>query len=74
MTVNEYCKYFRTFILKITLKEFTEQIKEKLNEEISISSVTSFENARSSNLKYLRYYYQIADEENQKIFKSELPL
>lgn len=74
MTVNEYCKYFRTFILKITLKEFTEQIKEKLNEEISISSVTSFENARSSNLKYLRYYYQIANEESKKIFRSGLPL
>ena len=55
MTLQEYCKYYRMFILKMTLKELVERVKEETGEEVNISSVSSFENSRSTNMKYILY-------------------
>ena len=70
MTLQEYCKYYRTFILKITLKELVKRVKEEMGEDVSISSVSSFENNRSTNIKYVIYY--ISTEEQIKFFTDNL--
>lgn len=72
MTIHDYCKYYRTFILKITLKELVEMVKEKTGEDVKVSSVSSFENRRSTNIKYIKYYLAISTEEQSKFFTDNL--
>lgn len=75
MNIHEYCKYFRTFILRKTLKEMKEYVEDVLDVDVSTSSISSFENGRSTNLKYLYYYYNMCNNEEQKQrFKNSLPL
>lgn len=72
MTIQEYCKYYRTFILKITLKELVQRVKEETGEEVNISSISSFENNRSSNIKYILYYLSVSNEEQGEFFTDNL--
>lgn len=72
MTLQEYCKYYRTYTLKMTLKELVERVKEETGEDLSISSVSSFENNRSTNIKYVLYYLSISTEEQVKFFTDNL--
>lgn len=72
MTLQEYCKYYRTYTLKMTLKELVERVKEEIGEDLSISSVSSFENNRSTNIKYVLYYLSISTEEQVKFFTDNL--
>ena len=72
MTIHEYCKYYRTFILKITLKELVERVKEQTGEDIKVSSVSSFENGRSTNIKYIMFYLSISTEEQTDYFTNNL--
>lgn len=74
MTLQEYCKYYRTFILKITLKEMVKRVKGEVGEDVSISSISSFENNRSTNIKYVIYYLSISTEEQIKYFTDNLKL
>ena len=72
MTLQEYCKYYRMFILKMTLKELVERVKEETGEDVNISSVSSFENSRSTNMKYILYYLSVANEEQLDFFTDNL--
>lgn len=72
--INTYCKYFRQYVLNLTLEEFSIKIQKLFKENVSPSSISSFENGRSSNLKYISYYYKLLDENNQQHFKKTLPL
>lgn len=72
MAIHEYCKFFRTFILKKTLKEFSESILESVGDSVSISSISNFENGRSSNIRYLEYYYKMANDEQRATFRNGL--
>lgn len=44
------CKYFRKNVLHLTLKQFS-----KLNNK-PVSSISSFENGRSTNINFLELY------------------
>ena len=72
MTLQEYCKYYRMFILNMTLKELVERVKEETGEDVNISSVSSFENNRSTNMKYILYYLSVANEEQLNFFTDNL--
>jgi len=72
--INTYCKYFRQYVMNLTLEEFSIKIRKLFKETVSPSSISSFENGRSSNLKYISYYYKLLDETNQQHFKKTLPL
>lgn len=72
--INTYCKYFRQYVMNLTLEEFSSKIKILLNENISPSSISSFENGRSSNIKYISYYYELLDHKYKLYFKRHLPL
>lgn len=74
LDINTYCKYFRQYIMKITLEQFSKQIEKIFNEYVSPSTLSSFENGRSTNIKYLSYYYRMLDNENKINFKRALPL
>lgn len=72
MNVQEFCKYYRMFILKMTLKEFVERVNEETGEKANISSVSSFENNRSTNMKYITYYLSISNDDQSKFFMDNL--
>lgn len=44
------CKYFRKDILHMTLRQFSRE------HEIPVSSISSFENGRSTNMNFLQFY------------------
>lgn len=67
LTVNEFCKFFRKYILNLTLKEF----EEKTN--VKTPTISSFENGRSTNLNHLYLYYNLADEEQKIYFRKNIP-
>ena len=64
--VNEFCKLFRKNILKLSLKEVSEKTG------IKLSTLSSFENGRSNNLKYIFIYYNLGNEEQKEYFKDNL--
>lgn len=64
--VNEFCKLFRKNILKLSLKEVSEKTG------IKLSTLSSFENGRSNNLKYIFIYYNLGSEEQKEYFKNNL--
>lgn len=63
---NEFCKLFRKNILKLSLKEVSEKTG------IKLSTLSSFENGRSNNLKYIFIYYNLGNEEQKEYFKNNL--
>lgn len=65
-TINEFCKLFRKNVLKLTLKELSEKTG------IKMSSLSSFENGRSSNLKYIHIYFEVANDEQKEYFRKNL--
>jgi len=65
-SVNEFCKLFRMNILKLSLQEVSEITG------IKLSTLSSFENGRSSNLKYINVYYSLGNEEQKEYFKNNL--
>lgn len=57
------CKYFRKNVLHLTLKQFS-----KLNNK-PVSSISSFENGRSTNINFLQLYLVSCETQIQyKIF------
>ena len=72
--INTYCKYFRQYVMKLTLEEFSVKIQKLFKENVSTSSISSFENGRSSNIKYISYYYKLLDKTTKENFKRDLPL
>lgn len=67
LSVNEFCKFFRKYVLNLTLKEFEELTNTK------IPTISSFENGRSTNLNHLYLYYNLADEEQKIYFRKNIP-
>lgn len=66
--VGKFCKYFRSEKLNITLNEMSEKTN------INISTLSSFENGRSTNYKHLIKYYSLGNDEQKKFFRDNLPL
>ena len=65
-SINEFCKLFRMNILKLSLQEVSEITG------IKLSTLSSFENGRSNNLKYISIYYSLGNEEQREYFKNNL--
>lgn len=65
-SVNEFCKLYRMNILKLSLQEVSEITG------IKLSTLSSFENGRSNNLKYISIYYSLGNEEQREYFKNNL--
>lgn len=65
-SINEFCKLYRMNILKLSLQEVSEITG------IKLSTLSSFENGRSNNLKYLSIYYNLGNEEQREYFKNNL--
>ena len=65
-SINEFCKLFRMNILNLSLKEVSEITGLKL------STLSSFENGRSNNLKYIKIYYDLGNDEQREYFKNNL--
>lgn len=60
--IGNYCKNFRINVLKMGLVEFSEKNKE------SYKNIWAFENGKSTNFKYIFYYYKMCDEKLNPIF------
>ena len=65
-SVNEFCKLYRMNILKLSLQKVSEITG------IKLSTLSSFENGRSNNLKYISIYYNLGNEEQREYFKNNL--
>lgn len=66
--VGIFCKFFRSEVLNLTLEEFSEQVG------VKVTTISSFENGRSTNLKHLKNYVKLADKEQEQFFRKALPL
>jgi len=64
--VGEFCKDLRTHILKLTLKEFCDKTNYK------ISTLSAFENGRSSNMKFLFSYLTMIDKKDRMKYLNEV--
>lgn len=67
-TIGKFCKYYRTEILKLTLEQMSEQVNVKK------TTLSSFENGRSTNYKHLTKYYECSTDEQKQFFRENLPL
>jgi len=65
-TINEFCKLYRKNVLKLSLQEVSKITG------IKLSTLSSFENGRSNNLKYINVYYSLGNEEQKEYFKNNL--
>lgn len=66
--IGKFCKYYRTEILDLTL----EQMSKKVN--VKTTTLSSFENGRSTNYKHLVKYYECGTYEQRQFFRENLPL
>lgn len=66
--IGKFCKYFRSEIIKMTLNEMSNKVN------IKISTLSSFENGRSTNYNHLIRYYRLGNDEQKKFFRDNLPL
>ena len=66
--IGIFCKYFRSEVLKLTLQEMSEKVN------VNNSTLSSFENGRSTNYNHLIKYYKCGDEEQKAFFRENLPL
>ena len=64
-SLGEYCKYFRKFVLRKTLKDVCE------NSDIKVTSLSAFENGRANNIDYIYLYLSVCDGEQRKKFLEE---
>lgn len=66
--IGKFCKYFRSEVLNLTLIEMSEKVN------VKNTTLSSFENGRSTNLTHLNKYYECGDEEQKTFFRKNLPL
>lgn len=66
--IGKFCKYFRSEVLNFTLNEMSNKVN------INTSTLSSFENGRSTNYNHLIRYYRLGNEEQKKFFRENLPL
>ena len=60
--IGDLCSMFRTQVLKLTLAELSEKSGVKL------STLSAFENGRSTNLTHIGWYLASANNEQKTIF------
>lgn len=66
--VGRFCKYYRTELLNLTLDEMSKQVNVKR------TTLSSFENGRSTNFNHLITYYNCGTDEQKQFFRENLPL
>lgn len=66
--VGRFCKVFRSEILKMTLEELSEKTGTK------VTTLSSFENGRSTNYNHLSKYYDCGNVDQKQFFRNYLPL
>lgn len=66
-SIGEFCKMYRTYILKLTLDEMS-----KLS-GVKVPTISSFENGRSTNAKHIEMYYNLSTKEQKIFFKNNIP-
>lgn len=66
-SVGEFCKRYRRYLLELSLKDM-----EKLT-GVKISTISSFENGRSTNLEHLQLYLNLSNEQQKEYFRKHIP-
>lgn len=66
--IGKFCKYFRSEVLNMTLIEMSEKVK------VKNTTLSSFENGRSTNYNHLFRYYSCGNDEQKAFFRENLPL
>ena len=66
LLVGVYCKEFRIEHLKLNLTQFSDKT------QLNIKNVNAFEYGRANNIKYLYYYYQLANDNQKELFSTNL--
>ena len=66
--IGKFCKYFRREVLNLTLIEMSEKVNAKN------TTLSSFENGRSTNYNHLIKYYSCGTDEQKTFFRENLPL
>ena len=66
--VGQFCRYFRSEVLNLTLQEMSDKVN------VKTSTLSSFENGRSTNFWHLHKYYNCADGTQREFFRENLPL
>ena len=66
--IGKFCKYFRSEVLNLTLIEMCEKVN------VKSTTLSSFENGRSTNYNHLIKYYRCATDEQKAFFRENLPL
>jgi len=61
-----FCKNFRIEYLRMGLVEFSEQT------DLNYKSVSAFESGRANSLVYLYHYYNMASENQKKVFANNI--
>ena len=66
--VGKFCKYFRTELLNLTLEELSEKTGVKK------TTLSSFENGRSTNYTHIIKYYNCGTDEQKQFFRDNIPM
>ena len=66
--IGKFCKYFRSEVLNLTLAEMSDKVN------VKNSTLSSFENGRSTNLSHIKKYNNCGDGKQREFFRENLPL
>lgn len=66
--VGQFCRYYRSEVLNLTLQEMSDKVN------VKTSTLSSFENGRSTNLSHVIKYFECGDYVQKKFFRDNLPL
>lgn len=66
--IGKFCKYYRSEILNLTLDDMSKKTNVKK------TTLSSFENGRSTNYHHLKRYYKCGTDEQKEFFRNNLPL
>ena len=66
--VGQFCRYFRSEVLNLTLQEMSDKVN------VKNSTLSSFENGRSTNFSHIHKYYNCGDDDQKAFFRENLPL
>lgn len=66
--VGQFCRYFRSEVLNLTLQEMSDKVN------VKNSTLSSFENGRSTNFSHIINYYSCGDGKQREFFRENLPL
>lgn len=66
--IGVFCRLYRYHVLQLTLHEMSDKTETK------VSTLSSFENGRSSNFNHVLTYYNLGNDEQKEFFRNNLPL